>query len=67
MAEQLIYDPAYEVVPPEDFRAMIEVDRYGKRSSAFDGIISATHDHFWTRWTRPTWIFPPRSTSGTPT
>ena len=26
---------------------MIEVDRYGERTDAFDKIISATHDHFW--------------------
>ena len=26
---------------------MMEVERYGKRSTAFDKIISATHDHFW--------------------
>ena len=23
------------------------IDRYGNRSTAFDKIISATHDHFW--------------------
>jgi len=40
-------DPAYEAVAPDDFAAMIEVDRYGSRSDAFDKIISATHDHFW--------------------
>ena len=40
-------DPAYEAVAPDDFAAMIEVDRYGNRSNAFDKIISATHDHFW--------------------
>jgi len=40
-------DEIYEAVDPEDFAAMIEVDRYGKRSTAFDKIISATHDHFW--------------------
>ena len=26
---------------------MLELDRYGNRSTAFDKIISATHDHFW--------------------
>ena len=26
---------------------MLEVPRYGRRTNAFDGIISATHDHFW--------------------
>ena len=40
-------DSAYEAVAPDDFEAMIEVDRYGQRSTAFDKIISATHDHFW--------------------
>ena len=40
-------DAAYDAVAPEDFGAMIEVDRYGSRSTAFDKIISATHDHFW--------------------
>ncbi len=34
-------------IAPDDFPAMMEVDRYGKRSTAFDKIISATHDHFW--------------------
>ncbi len=45
--QQLNIDSAYEAVAPDDFEAMIEVDRYGQRSSAFDKIISATHDHFW--------------------
>lgn len=40
-------DPAYEAVHPSDFPAMMDVDRYGNRSTAFDKIISATHDHFW--------------------
>ena len=40
-------DPAYEAVAPDDFASMMEVERYGKRSTAFDKIISATHDHFW--------------------
>jgi hypothetical protein len=40
-------DDAYEAVAPDDFQAMIEVDRYGGRSTVFDKIISATHDHFW--------------------
>ena len=26
---------------------MLELDRYNARSTAFDKIISATHDHFW--------------------
>lgn len=40
-------DSAYAAVAPDDFAAMLEVDRYGNRSTAFDKIISATHDHFW--------------------
>jgi len=40
-------DAAYETVAPDDFPAMMDVDRYGNRSTAFDKIISATHDHFW--------------------
>jgi hypothetical protein len=40
-------DSAYEAVAPDDFPAMMEVERYGNRSTAFDKIISATHDHFW--------------------
>ena len=47
MAQQITYDKAYDAVGPEDFSAMIEVPRYGRRSDAFDKIISATHDHFW--------------------
>lgn len=40
-------DPAYNAVDPTDFPAMMEVERYGERTNAFDKIISATHDHFW--------------------
>ena len=47
MAQQITYDKAYDAVAPEDFPAMLEVPRYGRRSNAFNGIISATHDHFW--------------------
>ncbi len=47
MAQQITYDKAYDTIMPEDFQAMLEVPRYGRRSDAFDGIISATHDHFW--------------------
>src|SRR5262249_12051809 len=32
---------------PTNFPAMLDVDRYGNRSDAFDAIIAATHDHFW--------------------
>ncbi len=40
-------DAMYGAVAPDDFESMLELDRYGARSSAFDKIISATHDHFW--------------------
>jgi len=40
-------DAMYDAVAPDDFESMLELDRYGNRSSAFDKIISATHDHFW--------------------
>ncbi|HEY5072303.1 MAG TPA: ferritin-like domain-containing protein, partial [Caulobacteraceae bacterium] len=40
-------DTMYEAVAPDDFESMLELDRYGNRSTAFDRIISATHDHFW--------------------
>jgi hypothetical protein len=43
----ITHDPAYETVAPDDFAAMVEIDRYTQRSDAFDGIIGATHDHFW--------------------
>ena len=47
MAVQITYDRAYDAVGPSDFAAMLEVPRYGRRTDAFDKIISATHDHFW--------------------
>ena len=40
-------DVSYEAVAPDNFEAMLDLDRYGNRSTAFDKIISATHDHFW--------------------
>ena len=40
-------DVMYEAVSPDDFESMLNLDRYGSRSTAFDRIISATHDHFW--------------------
>jgi hypothetical protein len=43
----ITHDPAYDAVAPDDFAAMVEVERYGRRSDAFDQIIGATHDHFW--------------------
>jgi len=44
---QITKDNAYDAVDPKDFPSMMDVDRYGQRSTAFDKIISATHDHFW--------------------
>ena len=43
----ITHDAAYEAVAPDDFAAMVAVDRYGSRCDAFDAIIGATHDHFW--------------------
>ncbi len=40
-------DVMYEAISPDDFESMLDLDRYGARSTAFDKIISATHDHFW--------------------
>lgn len=40
-------DAIYDAVAPDDFESMLELDRYNARSSAFDRIIAATHDHFW--------------------
>jgi len=44
---QITKDDAYDAVDPNDFPTMMDVDRYNARSTAFDKIISATHDHFW--------------------
>ncbi|NWG52788.1 MAG: ferritin-like domain-containing protein [Hydrogenophilaceae bacterium] len=40
-------DAMYDAVAPDDFAAMLDGDRHLNRSTAFDRIISATHDHFW--------------------
>ena len=40
-------DAMYDAVAPDDFEAMLQIDRYNGRTGAFDKIISATHDHFW--------------------
>src|SRR5580658_4482900 len=40
-------DAMYGAVAPDDFESMLQLDRYGARSTAFDKIIAATHDHFW--------------------
>jgi len=45
--ENITKDPAYNAVDPTDFPAMLDVNRYGQRTTAFDKIISATHEHFW--------------------
>ena len=47
MSDQITHDPIYNSVDRDDFLALIEVDRYADRTDAFDGIISATVDHFW--------------------
>jgi hypothetical protein len=44
---QITKDEVYDAVAPTDFAAMLDIDRHLNRSSAFDKIISATHDHFW--------------------
>src|ERR1700745_2779307 len=40
-------DVIYDAVAPHGLESMLELDRYNARSTAFDKIISATHDHFW--------------------
>lgn len=44
---QITKDSVYDAVAPTDFAALLDVDRHLNRSTAFDKIISATHDHFW--------------------
>ncbi|WP_395647124.1 ferritin-like domain-containing protein [Terricaulis sp.] len=44
---QITKDEVYDAVPPDDFSQMLDIDRHMNRSTAFDKIISATHDHFW--------------------
>lgn len=46
-ARQITYDAAYDTVDRDDFPAMMAIGRYGRRTDAFDRIISQTHDHFW--------------------
>jgi hypothetical protein len=46
-SKHITHHPAYNTIDRDDFRSLIEVDRYGDRSAAFDAIISATEDHFW--------------------
>src|SRR6201992_1223827 len=45
--DNITKDPAYNAVDPSDFAAMIEPERYTARSTAFDKIIAASHEHFW--------------------
>ena len=40
-------DSAYDAVAPDDFAALLDLDRYNNRTDAFDRIIALTHDHFW--------------------
>jgi hypothetical protein len=40
-------DPAYQTVPSDDFPAMLDTARYGRRSSHFEEIIARTEEHFW--------------------
>lgn len=47
MSQQITKDNVYDAADPTDFPSMLDVDRYGARSTAFDKIITATHDHFW--------------------
>ncbi len=44
---QITKDEAYDAVAPDDFPSMLNPARYNTRTTAFDKIISATHDHFW--------------------
>ncbi len=46
-SSHITHNAAYNTVERDDFLSMIEVERYGERSDAFDQIISATEDHFW--------------------
>ena len=45
--DNITKDPAYNAVDPSDFPAMIQPERYSSRSTAFDKIIAASHDHYW--------------------
>src|SRR5690349_12408100 len=47
MAEHITHDPIYNTVDRDAFPALIEEERYGERTDAFDKIVSATNDHFW--------------------
>jgi hypothetical protein len=47
MPDHITHDPLYDTVDRDDFASMIEVERYGARTDAFDAIISLTRDHHW--------------------
>jgi len=54
------FDPAYNTVDRNDFTAMIDVHRYGRRTPHFNEIIARTEEHFWNpddpdyiRWDEP--------------
>ncbi len=47
LERQLTKDEIYDTLDPTDFESQLDINRYGRRTSAFDKIISATHDHFW--------------------
>ena len=47
MPHHITHDPIYNTVDRDDFQSMIDVPRYNTRTNAFNGIISATVDHFW--------------------
>ena len=47
MSDHITHDAIYDTVDRDDFDAMVEVDRYARRTGAFDEIIAATEDHFW--------------------
>ena len=47
VADHITHDTIYDTLGRDDFAATMAVERYGRRADAFDGIISATHDHFW--------------------
>jgi hypothetical protein len=38
---------AYETVAPDDLASLVNPERYGERSKAFDEIIAASESHYW--------------------
>src|SRR5262245_46050322 len=40
-------DPTYQTVSRDEFPAMLDPARYGRRSAAFEEIIARTEEHFW--------------------